>query len=94
MDILLGLLGIISFVYSYFSKDNKIIGIIIGFTLFILIFLSEQNQKIKELVFEQKRYEEKLKIYGLLNNMQNNLNLELKNIKADIKALQENEKRK
>ncbi len=77
LNAILAILSITSFVWSYFSQENRIIGIIISFLLIILILISEKNIKIKELEIEQKKLEEKLKIHE-----------QLINVKSDIKELQ------
>ena len=81
LNIILGLLGILSFIWSYFSPENRTIGVIIGFALFILIFLSEQNERIKEMSLQQQKLEEKLKIHE-----------QLIDIKKDIHILKEKNK--
>lgn len=78
LNIILGLFGVLSFIWSYFSIENRVIAVIIGFTLFILIFLSEQNEKIKEISSMQQKQEEKLKIHE-----------QLIDIKKDIEILKE-----
>jgi hypothetical protein len=76
-NILLGLIAVLSFVWSVFSEEYRIIAIMLGFVLIIVIILSEQNSKVKDLINEQRKVEEKLKIYEQLINM-----------KANIKELQ------
>lgn len=78
LNAILAILSITSFVWSYFSKENRIIGVVISFLLIILILISEKNIKIKELEIEQKKLGEKLKIHEHLID-----------IKADIKELQQ-----
>lgn len=78
LNVILGLLGVLSFIWSYFSPENRVIALIIGFTLFILIFLSEQNEKIKEMSLTQQKLDEKLKIHE-----------QLIDIKKDIEILKE-----
>ena len=75
LNIILGLLGMPSFIRSYFSPENRIIGAIIGFALFILIFLSEQNEKIKDIESLEKKLEEKLKIYEQLINIKKDIDI-------------------
>lgn len=85
LNIILGLFGVLSFIWSYFSKENRIIGIIVGFTIFILIFLSEQNQRIEDLTSQQKKSEEKLKIHEQLIDIKKDIELikeKLKNEKS------------
>ena len=77
LNSLLGLISLLSFIWAFFSQQNRIIAIIIGFVLMIIISISEQNAKVKVLIDEQKRFEEKLKIHQ-----------QLIDIKADIKNLQ------
>jgi uncharacterized membrane protein YqjE len=76
-NILLGLVAVLSFVWSVFSEQYRIIAIVLGFVLIIVMILSEQNSKIQNLVNEQKKLEEKLKIHE-----------QLIDIKSDIKELQ------
>lgn len=73
VNILLGFLAFLSFVWAFFSPENRVIALIVGFTLFILIFLSEQNQTIKELADDQKRLEEKLKIHQQLIDIRSDI---------------------
>ncbi len=80
LDLILALFGILSFVWSFFSSENRVIAIIVGFALFILMFLSEQNQRIKEIISEHRRLEEKLKIHEQLIDMK----AEIKNLKEKI----------
>lgn len=77
LNIILGLLTVLSFVWAYLSEENRIIAAIIGFLLIMIILFSERNIKVQELAEEQKRLGEKLKIHE-----------QLVDIKADIKYLQ------
>ena len=80
LDVIISLLGILSFIWSFFSPENRVIAIIVGFALFILMFLSEQNQRIKEIISEHRGLEEKLKIHEQLIDMK----AEIKNLKEII----------
>ncbi len=75
LNIILGLIGVISFIWSYFSEENRIIALIIGFTIFILIFLSEKNDKIDSILSTQQKLEEKLKIHEQLIDIKSDVNI-------------------
>lgn len=77
LNLLLGLLATLSFVWAFFSEQYRIIAIVLGFILIVIIMLSEQNNKIQSLSEENKKFNEKLKIHEQLVNM-----------KADIQELQ------
>ena len=77
LNIVLGAITLLSFVWAYLSENNRIIAIIIGFLLIVLILISERNEKLNALSEEQKKMGEKLKIHEQLTDM-----------KADIKELQ------
>jgi hypothetical protein len=76
-NIILAFITVLSFVWSYFSEQNRIVAVILGFVLLLIIILTAQDKKIESIEKEQRRLEEKLKIYE-----------QLINIKADIKELQ------
>ncbi len=78
LNIVLGILSALSFIWSYISKENRTIAIIIGFLLILFIFISEKNIKLQNLEENQKRLEEKLKIHE-----------QLIDIKKDIELLKE-----
>ncbi len=80
---ILGLLTILSFVWSYISEDNRIIAIVIGLILIVFIFISEKSEKIIDLESEQKKLGEKLKIHE-----------QLIEIKKDIEFLKQYGKKK
>ncbi|MBS3088743.1 hypothetical protein J4402_03090 [Candidatus Pacearchaeota archaeon] len=80
LNIILGLLTILSFLWSYFSEENRIIAMIIGFLLIVLIMVSEKNARIDELEIRQKKLEERLKIYERLNKLELEVEI-LKNAK-------------
>ena len=80
LNVILGLLTILSFVWSYFSEENRIIAVIIGFLLIVLILVSEKNDKLYSVLENQKRIEEKLKIHEQLIDIKSRLlNLEGRN---------------
>jgi len=81
LNLFLGLLSVLSFIWSFISKENRIIAITLGFILIILTLISEKNIRLENLESEQKRLNEKLNIYK-----------ELINMKADIKRLQKGDK--
>lgn len=66
LNIILGLLSFMSFIWSYISVENRTIAIVIGFMLTIIIFISEKNIKVQNLEEELKRLGEKLKIHEQL----------------------------
>jgi len=76
-DILLGGLTILSAVWAFISEQYRLLAIIISFILLTIVILSKQSSKIGDIIFEQKRLEEKLKIHEMLIEM-----------KAEIKYLQ------
>ena len=75
LNIVLGLLTIMSFIWSYISPENRIIAVIIAFVLIILIFISEKNIKIRELEEGQRKIEEKLKIHEQLIDIKKEIEL-------------------
>ena len=78
LNVILGILTLLSFIWSAVSKEYRIIAIVIGFMLLIFLIVSEQDTKVNEIFKDQKRVEEKLKIHE-----------QLIDIKADIKYLKE-----
>ena len=83
LNVILGLLTILSFIWSYISEENRVIAIVIGFLLIVLILFSEKNERLNVLSQNQTRLEEKLKIHE-----------QFIDIKSDIKELQKNVFRK
>jgi len=77
INIILGLLSVISFTWSFISAENRTIAITIGFILLLLLTISDKNKKVQQIENEQKRLKEKL-----------NIHQQLIDIKADIKNLQ------
>ena len=67
LNLILGLITVISFVWAYVSEENRVIAIIIAFMLIILIIVSEQSSKVERVEGEMKRIEEKFKIYKELS---------------------------
>ena len=84
LNIVLGLLSILSFIWSFMSQENRIVAIVIGFVLIVFILISEKNVRLQKLEEGQKKLEEKLKIHE-----------QLISIKKDIELLKiENERHK
>lgn len=77
-DIILGILAILSFVFSFVSERYRTILLIFTFVLTIIIIISLQEYKISELKARYGRLEEKLKIHE-----------QLIDIKKDIELLKE-----
>ncbi len=75
LNFILGLLSILSFIWSFISEENRIIAITIGFILIIFILISEKNIKLENLENEQKRIEEKLKIHEQLIDIKSDIRL-------------------
>ncbi len=75
INIVLGLLTILSFVWSYVSEENRAIAIIFGFILTILIIISERNKNVQIIEIELKRLQEKLKIHEHLIDMKKDIEL-------------------
>ena len=82
LNIILGLLTVLSFIWAYISEQNRIIAIVIGFLLIVIILVSEKNIKLQQLTESQKRLQEKLKIHE-----------QLIEIKKDIEILKERHKK-
>ena len=84
LNIVLELLSMLSFIWSFMSKENRIVAIVIGFVLIVFILISEKNVRLQKLEEGQKKLEEKLKIHE-----------QLISIKKDIELLKiENERHK
>lgn len=77
VNLILGFLSVLSFIWSFLSEQHRLIAIVIGFVFLMIIITSEKNIKIQEITEEQKRLGEKLKIHE-----------QLIDIKADIRVLQ------
>lgn len=77
-NIILGILSILSFVLAFLSQEYRLIAIALAFILAIIIIISAQEYKIKELKVSQAKLEEKLKIHE-----------QLIEIKKDIEILKE-----
>ncbi len=72
-DVGWAVLAFLSFIFAYISDKYRELAIIFGFILMIIGIVSIQNSKIFEIVLEQRRLDEKLKIHE-----------QLVTIKADI----------
>jgi len=77
-DLILGILTILSLALAVISPEYRTIAIASAFILMIMGLISLQNFKMRDLIFEQKRLKEKLKIHE-----------QLINIKKDIELLKE-----
>ncbi len=75
INIILGTLTGLSFIWAYLSENNRIIGIILGFILMILIIISEKNKDIAIIKEELKKLKEKLNIHQQLINIKKDIEI-------------------
>lgn len=75
INIILSTLTGLSFVWAYFSEENRIIGIILGFILIILIIISERNEDLASLKEDVRKLKDKLNIHEQLIEIKKNIEL-------------------
>ena len=78
LDMFLIVLSVLSFVWSFFSEEYRLLALVLGFVFIIVAVMSVKNEKIEVMFEEQRKLGEKLKIHE-----------QLIDIKKDIEILKE-----